>query len=61
GALKNSLPAMTIAEPVVAFSLGYLVLGEKFQVSTISGWLFMAVAFVAMLAATVVLSRKGVT
>ena len=61
GALKTSLPAMTISEPVVAFSLGYLVLGEKFQVSTISGWLFMALAFLAMLAATVVLSRKGVS
>ena len=61
GALKNSLPAMTISEPIVAFSLGYLVLGEKFQVSTVSGWLLMALAFIAMVAATVVLSRKGVS
>ena len=60
GALKNSLPAMTIAEPIVAFSLGYLVLGEKFQVSTASGWGFMALALMAMFASTVVLSRKGV-
>lgn len=60
GALKNSLPAMTISEPIVAFSLGYLVLGEKFQVSTASGWGFMALALMAMFASTVVLSRKGV-
>lgn len=60
GALKNSLPAMTISEPIVAFSLGYLVLGEKFQVGTASGWGFMALALMAMFASTVVLSRKGV-
>ncbi|RNE49081.1 DMT family transporter [Corynebacterium alimapuense] len=60
GALKNSLPAMTIAEPIVAFTLGYLVLGEKFQVDTIIGWAFMALALITMIISTVVLSRKGV-
>lgn len=60
GALKNSLPAMTISEPIVAFSLGYLVLGEKFQVGTFSGWAFMGLALLAMFASTIVLSRRGV-
>lgn len=60
GALKNSLPAMTITEPIVAFSLGYLVLGEKFQVASLTGWSFMGLALLAMVISTVVLSRKGV-
>lgn len=60
GALKNSLPAMTIAEPIVAFCLGYAVLGEKFQVTSLGGWLTMAVALLVMIVSTVVLSRRGV-
>lgn len=60
GALKNSLPAMTITEPIVAFTLSYLVLGEKFQVNTYSGWSFMGLALLAMIVSTVVLSRRGV-
>ncbi|APT83852.1 DMT family transporter [Corynebacterium aquilae] len=59
GALRNCLPAMTISEPIVAFTLGYLVLGEKFQVQG-AGWFAMAAALVAMIAGTVVLSRKGI-
>lgn len=59
GALKNSLPAMTIAEPIVAFALGYVVLGEKFQVTDL-GWLWMALALITMIVSTVVLSQKGV-
>lgn len=60
GALKNSLPAMTITEPIVAFSLGYIVLGEQFQVDSFTGWGFMGLALLAMIISTVVLSRKGV-
>lgn len=60
GALRNSLPAMTITEPIVAFSLGYAVLGERFQVTTALGWSLMGVALVAMIASTVALSRRGV-
>ncbi|MDK8450448.1 DMT family transporter [Corynebacterium mastitidis] len=60
GALKNSLPAMTITEPIVAFSLGYAVLGERFQVTTALGWSLMGVALLAMIASTVALSRRGV-
>lgn len=59
GDLKNSLPAMTIAEPIVAFVLGYTILGEKFQVEGL-GWLLMGTALVVMVYSTVVLSRKGV-
>ena len=59
GALRNSLPAMTCAEPVVAFVLGYVVLGEKFQAQG-TQWIWMAAALVAMIASTVVLSCKSV-
>ncbi|WJY98829.1 hypothetical protein CHAN_00960 [Corynebacterium hansenii] len=59
GALRNSLPAMTCAEPVVAFALGYAVLGEKFQTQG-SQWVWMGAALVAMIASTVALSRKSV-
>lgn len=55
GALKNSLPAMKSAEPVVAFSLGYLVLGEKFQATDLE-WLWMALALIFMIVSTVKLS-----
>lgn len=60
GALKNSLPAMTVVEPLVAFVLGYIVLGEKFR---ITGWeyAYMAAALVIMTVTTVVLSRKTIT
>lgn len=61
GALKNSLPAMTIVEPLVAFSLGYAVLGERFQVTTTVGWFSMCVALTVMIGATVALSRMSVT
>ncbi|MCZ9309922.1 DMT family transporter [Corynebacterium uberis] len=60
GALKNSLPAMTITEPIVAFSLGYVVLGESFQVSSVLGWLAMGAALVVMIVSTIVLSSRGV-
>lgn len=61
GALKNSLPAMTIVEPLVAFSLGYAVLGERFQVTTSVGWFSMCVALTVMVGATIALSRMSVT
>lgn len=60
GALRTSLPAMTISEPLVAFTLGYLVLGEQFTVDTVPGWACMALALLAMIFATVVLSRRSV-
>lgn len=60
GELKTSLPAMTIGEPIVAFTLGYAVLGERFQVDSWE-WIFMIAALLAMLISTVMLSRKGVS
>lgn len=57
-ALKHSLPAMTVAEPFVAFALGYAVLGERFQV-TGYGWLLMTVAAVAMVISTFALSKQS--
>lgn len=59
GSLENSLPAMTVVEPIVAFVLGYAILGERFQIKG-AQWLLMAVVVVVMLVSTVVLSRKGV-
>jgi len=59
GALKNSLPAMTIGEPIVAFILGYTLLGEKFQVHGL-GWVAMGAALAVMVVSTVFLSRRGV-
>lgn len=59
GALKNSLPAMTVVEPLVAFVLGYIVLGEKFR---ITGWeyAYMAATVAVMVVSTVILSRKSI-
>lgn len=58
GPLSQSLPAMTIGEPLVAFSLGYLVLGESFQVGFAVEWIILAVALVVMVASTWKLSQK---
>ena len=60
GALAHSLPAMTIMEPIVAFGLGYWVLGEKFQVSSAAGWCVMAGSLLVMIVGTIVLSRVPV-
>lgn len=60
GPLKNSLPAMTVVEPIVAFILGYIVLDEKFQVAGWQ-WSYIGLAILTMVGATVVLSRKSVT
>ena len=60
GALKQSLPAMTIMEPIVAFGLGYVVLGEQFQVDSLAGWTLMSLALAVMILGTVILSRRPV-
>ncbi|HJD90271.1 MAG TPA: hypothetical protein K8V33_05185, partial [Corynebacterium urealyticum] len=60
GPLKNSLPAMTVVEPIFAFALGYTILGEKFDVSGYQ-WIYMAAALIIMIVSTVVLSRKTIT
>lgn len=58
GPLKHSLPAMKIIEPLIAFTLGYVVLSEQFQVRSIFGWTVMALAVAMMILATIVLSQK---
>ncbi len=60
GVLSRSLPAMKIVEPLVALSLGYMVLGEDFKVSSVLGWTVIALAIVGMMVATGMLSRKPV-
>ena len=57
-ALKHSLPAMTVAEPFVAFALGYAVLNERFQVVGFE-WLLMVLAAAAMVVSTFALSRQS--
>ena len=61
GPLAQSLPAMTIFEPIVAFGLGYMVLGEKFLIDSTAGWLVMMAALGVMIAATIILSRNPVS
>lgn len=58
--LRTSLPAMKIAEPILAFGLGFLVLGETFQVEGLD-WIWLVVAFFLMVLSTVVLSRHKIT
>ena len=58
GALRTSLPAMKIGEPIVAFTLGYAVLLERFQAVDWE-WIGMGVALAVMVLSTVVLSRKS--
>lgn len=60
GDLSRSLPAMKIFEPLLAYSLGMTLLGETFTVTTVWGWVLMALAVVAMFVATFFLSRKSV-
>ncbi|MFC4604322.1 DMT family transporter [Rhodococcus kronopolitis] len=57
GSLAASLPAITIAEPLVAAYLGFAVLGERLRVAG-PGLVVIAVAVAVMLVTTVALSRS---
>jgi len=57
GSLAASLPAMTIAEPVVASVLGIFVLGETLRPGD-SGWIALIAAAIAMIVATAALARS---
>ncbi|HEU4363773.1 MAG TPA: DMT family transporter [Mycobacterium sp.] len=57
GPLTASLPAMTVVEPLAAAALSVTLLGEVLRPGR-AGWLTLAVAVVAMVAATVALSRS---
>ena len=56
GALQTSVPTMLVLEPVVAVLLGALVLGEELEAGGYEA-IALAVAIVAMTAATVALGR----
>jgi drug/metabolite transporter (DMT)-like permease len=56
GTMTASLPAMTVAEPVVGSVLGIVVLGESLRTTDL-GWLALGVAIAAMVAATAALAR----
>ena len=57
GPLQASLPAMTVVEPIVAFSLGYIVLGERFQAVGVQ-WVALFIALVTMISATIALAAR---
>lgn len=56
GTMTASLPAMTVAEPVVGSVLGIVVLGETLRTND-AGWLLLGLGVLAMVAATVALAR----
>lgn len=58
GELRLSLPSMTAVEPIVAFALGYVILGERFQVHGWS-WLWMGLAAAIMIGSTLALAGNG--
>jgi drug/metabolite transporter (DMT)-like permease len=58
GPLGASLPAVTVAEPVVAAALGVTVLGERLRAGG-AEWVVVAVLVVGMVVATVALARSA--
>jgi threonine/homoserine efflux transporter RhtA len=56
GSLQTSVPTMLVLEPVIAVLLGAVVLGEHLDVSRLDAVL-IAIAAVAMAAATIALGR----
>jgi drug/metabolite transporter (DMT)-like permease len=56
GTMTASLPAMTVAEPVVGSVLGIVVLGETLKTDD-AGWFALGLAIVAMVVAIVALAR----
>src|SRR5262249_37581340 len=59
GALQASVPVMLVGEPMVAVLLGVVILGEHLAVQGV-GALILAVAVIAMTAATIALGRDSV-
>lgn len=59
GILSRSLPAMKIAEPLVALALGHFLLGESFAALSLPfGWVLLCAAIAGMVGATAMLSRR---
>jgi drug/metabolite transporter (DMT)-like permease len=59
GALQASVPVMLVGEPMVAVLLGVVILGEHLHVRGVGG-VILAVAVIAMTAATIALGRDSV-
>ncbi|MBI2706094.1 MAG: DMT family transporter [Actinobacteria bacterium] len=59
GDLKEALPTLIVLEPVVAMGLGAIVLGEELTVTSALEWAVIVASLVAMLVATVQLSRSS--
>ena len=57
GALQTSVPTMLVLEPLVAVSLGVVVLGETLAVTGVATAALLPIAVVAMAAATIALGR----
>jgi len=59
GSLTASLPTLTVVEPVVAAIVGVTMLHETLPTEGALEWVALALSVVAMLAATVALSRSA--
>jgi len=59
GSLTASLPTLTIVEPIVAALIGVTMLHETVPTDGVLEWIAVAVAVVAMIVATIVLSRSA--
>jgi len=59
GSLTASLPTLTVVEPVVAVVIGVTMLHETVPIEGALEWLAVVASVVAMVAATVVLSRSA--
>ena len=59
GSLTASLPTLTVVEPIVAAVIGVTMLHETVPTDTVPEWIAVGVAVVAMIVATVVLSRSA--
>jgi drug/metabolite transporter (DMT)-like permease len=59
GSLTASLPTLTVVEPIVAALIGVTMLHETVPTEGALEWIAVAVSVVAMIVATVVLSRSA--
>lgn len=58
--LATTLPAMKVVEPLVALTLGIVLLGENFAVSSVGGWVAMVASIIMMLASAAMLTRVSI-
>lgn len=58
GPLEQSLPAMTVAEPLVAMLVGYFLLGETFAVTDVVGWTVIVLSVIGMVGGAAALSLR---